>query len=168
MSETHLHKSVEYHAWSNMRERCRNPHHKSYANYGGRGITISPLWDTFAAFLADMGRRPDDSFSLDRIDNDGNYEPGNCRWATRSQQQQNKRKSATCQRGHLLAETRIYGKGGGTRCRTCRDELNRARPFVPRYRKALEKIVALYSEGDGRRQEVMYAVAARALGRSEP
>lgn len=75
-----------------MKTRCLNPAFHSYRRYGGRGITICPEWrHSFAAFLRDMGTCPPGR-SLDRINNDGNYEPGNCRWATFSEQMQNRSK----------------------------------------------------------------------------
>ncbi len=84
-------RTPEFIAWANMLDRCYNPNKPNYKDYGGRGIMVCERWgDSFENFLSDMGLRPSDKHSLDRFpNNDGNYEPSNCRWATRPQQQAN-------------------------------------------------------------------------------
>ena len=77
-----------YSIWSSMRDRCNNPKNHAFHNYGGRGIKVCNRWDDFTKFKNDMGKRPR-LHSLDRIDNNGNYEPSNCHWANRSQQMAN-------------------------------------------------------------------------------
>jgi hypothetical protein len=83
-------RTTEYRIWEAMRYRCGNPRSRAYKWYGARGIKVCSRWACFENFLADMGRRPAGR-SLDRINNDGNYEPGNCRWATALEQVHNRR-----------------------------------------------------------------------------
>ncbi len=88
---THGHTGTPTHrSWKSMHERCNNPARPNYKYYGGRGIGVCERWKDYMNFYADMKERPSNR-TLDRIDVDGNYEPGNCRWATHSEQQKNKR-----------------------------------------------------------------------------
>lgn len=85
-------RTPEYRTWSSMLDRCTNPNLANYKNYGGRGITVCDRWRTsYKAFLSDMGRRPSKCHSLERIDNNGNYEPKNCEWALPHKQKANRR-----------------------------------------------------------------------------
>jgi hypothetical protein len=77
--------------WLEMKRRCSNPKRNSYERYGARGITVCERWKSFVNFLEDMGERPQGK-SLDRINNNGNYEPGNCKWSTATEQANNRRK----------------------------------------------------------------------------
>jgi hypothetical protein len=85
-------KTPEWKSWTAMKQRCSWSGHKHYALYGGRGIKVCKRWlDSYETFLADMGRRPSMKHSIDRFpDKEGNYEPGNCRWATQSEQNRNR------------------------------------------------------------------------------
>lgn len=84
--------SSEYGTWKAMRHRCQNPTHADYDSYGGRGITVCDEWrGSFLAFYRDMGARPSQKYTLERLDNDKGYSKDNCIWATRSVQQANKR-----------------------------------------------------------------------------
>ena len=88
-------KSPEHRAWVGMRSRCYYPKDASYKHYGARGIVVCERWrqeQGFENFLVDMGPRPSSKHSLDRVNNNGNYEPSNCRWATTTEQQKNRRK----------------------------------------------------------------------------
>lgn len=100
------HENREYRTWCAMKQRCANPNHADYADYGGRGIRVCDEWQSsFIAFLRDVGRCPSDRHSIDRFpNNDGNYEPGNTRWATPIQQGRNQRTN------------RLIAIGGRTQC----------------------------------------------------
>ena len=92
MTEHRISKIPEYRAWIDMKARCLNPNRPQFKDWGGRGISICSEWqNSFIAFYKDMGKRPCKEMTLDRIDNDGNYEPGNCRWATKLTQRLNSR-----------------------------------------------------------------------------
>lgn len=124
--------SPTYRAWASMKVRCTNENVPQWNDYGGRGISICERWfHSFEAFLEDMGERPSPAYSLDRKDNDGNYEPGNCRWATRKEQNENQRKQTHCKRGHELTAANtikrmIYGVIH-RRCRICDNDFQRDR-----------------------------------------
>lgn len=87
-------KNPHYHVWFQIKDRCFNPNNKNYHNYGGRGITICDEWRyDYHKFIKDMGYRPTDKHSLDRVDNNGDYCKDNCRWVTQDVQTRNTRKS---------------------------------------------------------------------------
>lgn len=107
-SKTHgMFGTPEYKAWAAMKQRCDNPTDNRYHSHGGRGIIYDKDWIIFEHFYRDMGDRPSDKHSLDRIDNDGNYSYENCRWATQSQQSLNKRVASNNTSGYKG----VYKKG---------------------------------------------------------
>jgi hypothetical protein len=101
-----LSKSKTYSTWVGMLQRCKNKNCDGYRNYGGRGIRVCERWKKFSGFLEDMGEKPN-GLSIERVNNDGDYEPGNCRWATLLEQARNKRK-------YPLSRCRVISYGGKT------------------------------------------------------
>lgn len=98
-----MHGTSEYRSWRSMKMRCLLPTYRQYQHYGGRGIAVCDSWMKFENFFSDMGFKPTPLHSIDRIDNDGDYEPRNCRWATDVEQNRNKRPNTRIRNGnHLL------------------------------------------------------------------
>jgi hypothetical protein len=106
-----------YRVWHGMKNRCYNKTNDHFHRYGGRGISVCDQWtNSFIKFLADMGEKPSSSFSIDRIDNNGNYTPENCRWATVEQQQNNRRDSKfITHNGKQLTHAQWSRKIGGNK-----------------------------------------------------
>jgi hypothetical protein len=120
--------SPTWNSWCNMRSRVQNPNHHQFKNYGGRGITMDPRWESFEQFLADMGSRPTPKHTLDRIDNDGPYAPENCHWATPAQQARNRRTNRLiCHQGRTQTLS-DWAHETGIHKHTIRGRLNRGWP----------------------------------------
>lgn len=114
-------------AWVEMKRRCFSKHRKEYKTHGARGITVCARWMKFEAFFADMGECPD-GLQLDRIDNDGNYEHGNCRWATSVQQQNNRRGNVRVEIDGVIRTVAEWARLNGVRPRTAAQRLRAGWP----------------------------------------
>lgn len=116
-------KTREYRSWNGMRSRCNNKNGKSYKNYGGRGIKVCPRWDSFEKFIKDMGKCPAGK-SLDRIDNNGNYEPSNCRWTSYEEQANNRRSNNLLTFKGKTRNIAFWAKETGINQRTIRSRVS--------------------------------------------
>ena len=119
-------RSPTYNSWRGMIGRCLSPNHVSFERYGGRGITVCPRWREFANFLAGMGERPE-GMTLERKDNNGNYEPGNCMWATLKQQSANQRRRKN-ERVYHGKTAREWAQEWGVQYVTAKHRLKRGVP----------------------------------------
>lgn len=131
--------SVEYNIWCHMRQRCYNPNNLRYEYYGGRGITICERWNTFINFYNDMGPKPEHLDSIDRIDVNGNYEPSNCRWASRKTQAQNKRQYKD---GHSLGNKNAMARLNEEKVIEIRNSTLKTRILAEKYNVAQATIRA--------------------------
>lgn len=123
-------KTTEYRVWVSMKQRCLNPKNTNYHRYGGRGITVCKRWEkSFLSFLKDMGLRPL-NYSLDRINNNGNYEPSNCRWATKEEQSNNMAKNIKFKFYGKLLGMRQIARIVGIKEVTIKTRIRRKNPLV--------------------------------------
>ena len=133
--------TAERKTWDGMIQRCENPRNRKYPHYGGRGIRVCDRWrHSLIAFVIDMGPRPSQRHSIDRVNNDGSYEPGNCRWATMSEQCRNTRRTRLVEidgeRLPLVAWAERSGIGSETIARRLKAGWEpRAAVFTPSARK---------------------------------
>lgn len=159
-----MERSPEYRAWINLRQRCQNPRHQSYPSYGARGIKVCAQWsdaDSFPRFYSDVGPRPSHRHSIERLDNDGDYEPGNCIWATRLEQANNTRNNRIFKYlGKDMTITQAIVAAGSiaskalvlTRINNWGWHIRRAVETPPSMKRALKKSAAGRAEWDWRSQ----------------
>ena len=119
------HGTPEYRAWMNMNRRCNNRNTSDYKNYGGRGIAVCARWQSFERFLKDMGTMPGKGYTVDRRDNDGNYEPGNCQWATKKEQNRNSRHNHLVTHGGKTLPVSVWAELMGMPRKTLSARLHR-------------------------------------------
>jgi hypothetical protein len=122
-------KTKEYVAWQAMQERCYNPRNPRYSCYGHRGITVCPSWiGSFESFIEDMGFAPSKEYSLDRVDNDGNYCKENCRWATKREQFENRSATRFITLGSRTLSVKSWSELTGISLGCLKNRLNRGWP----------------------------------------
>jgi hypothetical protein len=145
--------AAEYRAWQTMRLRCTVPTNSRYADYGGRGIKVCERWlNSVEAFIADMGPKPSPKHELDRYpDNDGNYEPGNCRWATRSENDRNRRSNRMIECDGEALTLAAWAELSGVNAVTIADRIDRGWPaeravFEPARAKAAKGHSKTYTQ----------------------
>jgi hypothetical protein len=114
----------EYNSWIGMKGRCNTPSNDNYDNYGGRGIRVCDRWKKFENFYEDMGPKPDKEYTIERIDNNGNYESSNCRWATQEEQSNNKRNNRLIFYNNKTQTVAQWAKETGLNEGTIRDRLD--------------------------------------------
>ncbi len=132
-------KTPEYEIWKTMRSRCNNPNSDVYKYYGGRGIRVCKRWDSFKNFIGDMGPKPEGK-SLDRIDNAKDYCPDNCRWATRTEQTQNRRNSLRYRHKGVLKTLQEWSEISGINYSALHYRFKKgADPFTPIPRRGRKK-----------------------------
>lgn len=146
-------KTPVYKVWHAMRQRCEDSSVKNYADYGGRGIKVCERWGRFENFIADMGPRPD-GMSLDRIDNDGDYEPSNCRWATRTEQNRNSRRNKSLSFGGETLCIAAWAEKTGIDEASIRQRLAAGWPIERTLTEAVKQLPRRGVEFNGRTQGV--------------
>ncbi len=114
-----------YEIWTNMRNRCNNEANHAFKRYGGRGIKVCQRWDDFTLFLQDMGTRPSQDHSIDRIDNDAGYDPTNCRWATKKEQANNRRSNVIFEANGITQNVAQWASSAGVTTQTLHKRLKR-------------------------------------------
>lgn len=114
-----------YRVWISMRSRCRNPNDRAYPNYGGRGIKVCERWEDYSTFLSDMGLPPDERMQIDRTDNNGNYEPGNCKWVYQLDNLNNRRNNVRIEYNGRTQTIAQWAAELGIHYRTLNNRINR-------------------------------------------
>jgi hypothetical protein len=133
-----------YKIWANIKQRCTNPDNPRYADYGGRGITMCERWLAFAAFYEDVGDRPG-NLTLDRIDNNGNYEPNNVRWVSRADNNRNSRRCVMVEINGVEKPINVWCREFGVPYTT----------FKQRRRNGWSLVKAVSQEPDARRRSIV-------------